>query len=54
MLFLLPYWILSHWFMAANSPKDAVPAVINAQKTIGAYTESISIGPELMQNQRAN
>jgi hypothetical protein len=24
------------------------------QKTIGAYTESISIGPELIKNQRAN
>jgi len=29
-----------------------VLAVISAQKTIGAYTESISTGPELMQNQR--
>ncbi len=29
-------------------PDFPVPAVINAQKTIGAYTESISIGPELM------
>jgi len=30
------------------------PTVISAQKTIGAYTESISIGPEMMQNQRTN
>jgi len=35
--------IFSHF---SDSP---VPAVITAQKTIGAYTESISIGPELMQ-----
>jgi len=26
-----------------------VPVVITTQKTIGAYAESISIGPELMQ-----
>ena len=31
-----------------------VPAFITTQKATGAYTESISIGPELMQNQVAN
>jgi hypothetical protein len=31
-----------------------VLANLTAQKTIGAYTESISTGPELMQSQTAN
>jgi hypothetical protein len=41
-------------FYAMFRMSPGAPAVINAQKTIGAYTESISIGPELIQNQRAN
>jgi len=37
-----------------SSSDSPVPADITAPKTIGAYTESISTGPELMQSQIAN
>jgi hypothetical protein len=33
---------------SAIFPDSSPPAVITAEKTIGAYTESISVGPELM------
>jgi len=40
------------WPRTPDSATIIVPANLTAQKTIGAYAESISIGPKLMQNYR--